>query len=171
MRVLITGASGSGTTTVGRSLAQAIDATYLDGDDYFWIASDPPFRAQREPRARLALALSHLHAAPRAVFSGSVVDWGDELEDAFALIVFLTLPADIRIERLREREARRFGQAHPGFIEWASRYDAGGVEGRTRAIHERWLAERSCPVLRIDGDLTNDERIVRIVKSLPGIIP
>jgi hypothetical protein len=48
-------------------------------------------------------------AAHRASLFGetrSVVDWGRELEDSFSLIVFLTVPADIRVARLRVRERR-----------------------------------------------------------------
>lgn len=38
---------------------------------------------------------------PGVVLSGSIVGYGAEVEDAFDLIVFLYLPADIRVERLR----------------------------------------------------------------------
>ncbi|MFL6605024.1 MAG: hypothetical protein ACJ8R9_27330 [Steroidobacteraceae bacterium] len=44
MRILITGASGSGTTTFGRALATEMDWAFFDADDYYWMPSDPPFR-------------------------------------------------------------------------------------------------------------------------------
>jgi cytidylate kinase len=44
-----------------------------------------------------------------AVVAGSVVDWGTEIEDAFALIVFLIVPAELRIERLGRREEATLG--------------------------------------------------------------
>jgi adenylate kinase family enzyme len=36
VRVHIFGASGSGTTTLGRTLAERLGVRFFDGDDYFW---------------------------------------------------------------------------------------------------------------------------------------
>jgi adenylate kinase family enzyme len=47
MRVLITGASGSGTTTLGRALAARLGFAFLDADDYYWLPSDLPFPTQQ----------------------------------------------------------------------------------------------------------------------------
>lgn len=43
MHIHITGASGSGTTTLGRALAQALGWRYLDADRYYWLPTSPPF--------------------------------------------------------------------------------------------------------------------------------
>jgi hypothetical protein len=62
------------------------------------------------------------------------------------------------------REAARYGERAiaPGgdrhefaeaFLEWAGRYDEGGLDVRSRALHEAWLAKLACPVLRVDGTL------------------
>ena len=39
----ITGASGSGTTTLGRALASAWAVPHADTDDYFWVPTTPPY--------------------------------------------------------------------------------------------------------------------------------
>ena len=36
---------------------------------------------------------------------------------------------------------------------------AGGLEMRTRAFHEAWLATLSCPVVRLEGDLSAGEQL------------
>jgi adenylate kinase family enzyme len=169
MRVLITGASGSGTTTLGRALAAKLGFAFFDADDYYWLPSDPPFRHKREPALRLALLLAGLAKVRSAVLSGSVVHWGAELEESFSAIVFLTLPASIRVARLREREGARFGQVDEDFLEWAAQYEEGGMAGRSLAIHERWLAQRSCPIIRIDGDWSVQERVTRCLAALPSL--
>jgi hypothetical protein len=94
------------------------------------------------------------------------MNWGAELENSFSLVVFLTLNAEIRVARLRVRELAMLGQIDPEFLEWAGQYEEGRLPGRSRRRHEQWLSERSCPVLRLDGDLSVDERLTRVVQAL-----
>ena len=81
---------------------------------------------------------------PRAhwVLSGSLQGWGDPVISYFDLAVFLYTVKNIRLQRLRAREASCFGAdaVAPGgwryeeteeFIEWASRYDEGDTVSRT----------------------------------------
>ena len=61
MRVHVVGASGSGTTTLGRALAVRLGCPFFDTDDYIWLPSEPPFQHIRERGERQA----RLGAAPR----------------------------------------------------------------------------------------------------------
>ena len=166
MRILVTGSSGSGTTTLGRALAQHFGFEFFDADDYYWLRTEPPFQEKREPAQRISLLLEDLERVPSAVVAGSVMEWGTELEDGFTLIVFLTLDAEIRVARLRERELARYGRVDEAFLTWAAQYEIGRMSGRNRTRHEKWLSERVCPVLRLDGDLSVEERVACIVKAL-----
>jgi hypothetical protein len=102
----------------------------------------------------------------RVVIAGSIVDWGEQIEDTLSLIVFLTVPASIRVERLRRREEQLCGQADSAFLEWAKQYDDGILPGRSRAKHERWLASRHAPIIRIDGDVDLSESVARVVAAV-----
>ena len=166
MRVLVTGASGSGTTTLGRAVSRELEVAFFDADDYFWVPTDPPHQQQRDPSARLSLLVADLANVPQSVTAGSVINWGGELEDSFSLIVFLTLPRELRLARLREREVARFGRADSKFLEWAAQYDDGSVDVNSRTGDERWLTKRSCPVLRVEGDISVPERVARVAKAL-----
>jgi adenylate kinase family enzyme len=168
-KILITGASGSGTTTLGRALATRLGCAFHDADDYYWLPTDPPFQRKQDPGIRLARLLQAWENASTAVLSGSVMNWGVELEDSFSLIVFLTVAAEIRVKRLRERETRRLGHADPAFLAWAAQYDEGPPEGRSRSKHEAWLARRSCAVLRIDGDTSTEWRLARVLGALGDV--
>jgi hypothetical protein len=53
------------------------------------------------------------------------------LEESLSLVVFLTVPAEIRVARLGERELRRFGRVDPAFFAWAAQYDEGRLDGRS----------------------------------------
>src|SRR5262245_27358892 len=116
-RILVVGASGSGTTTLARALAGELRIARLEIDDYFWSPTETPYRERRDERARLSLILTDLAKVRDCVLAGSVMNWGAELEDSFSLIVFLTLDAQVRVARLREREIARFGRVDPEFLE------------------------------------------------------
>lgn len=169
MRVLVTGASGTGTTTLARALSAELKIAFFDADDYFWLPTEPPYQHKREPGARLSLFVGDLAKAPHSVTSGSVINWGRELENCFSLIVFLTLQPELRAARLREREVARFGRADPEFLEWAAQYDEGSLDINSRMGDERWIAERSCPVVRIEGDIPVQERVARVTNVLSNL--
>ena len=83
------------------------------------------------------------------------MDWGESLIERFDHVVFLTVDPEIRIDRLKRREAARKRETNDAaqreFFEWARGYDDPNFSGRSRARHERWLAALPCPVLRLDS--------------------
>jgi adenylate kinase family enzyme len=175
LRIHITGASGSGTTTLGRTLAEAYGLKHFDTDDYFWIATDPPYQQIRPREERLALLEPVVTRHNRWILSGALDGWGDPLCRLFDLVVFLYVPQGIRLERLRQREIRRYGaeSIEPGgrmhdqyneFIAWAGRYDAGDESVRSLLRQERWLETLQCSVIRLEGDMTIEERMTRIAE-------
>lgn len=168
MRIHITGASGSGTTTLGKALADQLGGVFLDADDFFWSPSEPPYRSKRSAQERLSLLLAELSHSAVTVLSGSVDGWGAEIEDAFDGVVFLYLDTALRLHRLRVRELQRFGEVNPAFIEWAAQYDDGPPEGRSLARQRTWLSKRSCPVLYMEDDLSTVDRLTRVNLWIKG---
>ena len=49
--ILITGAAGTGTTTLARALAHELRATHLEADVFLWLPSYPPYQHQVEKRS------------------------------------------------------------------------------------------------------------------------
>ena len=161
-RIHVTGASGAGVTSLGRALADALAISHHDTDDYFWRPTNPPYKEIREIADRLRLMREVFLDRSDWVLSGSLDGWGDPIIPLFDLVVFLYVPTPVRLERLRAREAQRFGaevvgpggarnQQVEAFIEWASHYDDGTREGRNLARHQAWLATLPCRVQRLDG--------------------
>jgi hypothetical protein len=116
---------------------------------------------------------------PRAdwVLSGDISGWGDEIMPRFDLVVFLTTPQNVRMQRLRTREAAHFGAdaVAPGgwrnvdteaFIDWASHYEDGTREGRSLAKQQAWLERLPCPVLRLDGSRPLSHLVADICATL-----
>lgn len=160
-RIGITGGSGCGVTTLGAALAERLGAVHIDTDDHFWIATDPPYRVKREVPERLARIRAEQARTGRWVMSGTLDGWAEAVTGDAGLIVFLQVPTEVRLERLRRRELERFGEAlrpggtmhenHQEFIAWAAHYDDGTLHGRSLPRHEQWLGGLTLPVLRLDG--------------------
>ncbi|WP_455287674.1 AAA family ATPase [Cupriavidus necator] len=163
MYILITGAAGSGTSTLATAVADVTHSRVLETDDYFWRPTDPPYQQRFGSEERRAALLRDLRSSPDAVVAGALIDWGEELEDAFDLVVFLYLPTAIRLARLKLREERRFGKADPEFLAWAAQYDEGTAEGRSLERHRQWLKNRKCPVLYLESDDTVDVRLQSVL--------
>lgn len=172
-RVNFLGASGVGTSTVGRLLADALRITHFEADDYYHGPSDPPFQNLRSPEERCELLTRDLGKCDGWVLSGGIVGWEPLPVIDLTFVVFLWVPTHIRIERLRRRERERFGtridlggdmhETHEEFIDWASKYDTGNIEGKTLDLHEEHLQSLNCPVLRLRGDLPANENLSSIL--------
>lgn len=177
-RIHILGASGSGTTTLARALADDLAMPTFDSDDFFWIRTDPPFRTIRPRDERMAMLLAALAPFESWSLSGSMVGWDGEIAPRFTLVVYLWVPPEIRMARLLERERARYGdRIQPGgpmheasvtFLQWAAAYDSAGIEQRSRVLHQHWLASVRAPVLRIEGDTSPAERL-SLVKGALGL--
>jgi adenylate kinase family enzyme len=109
-RVHIFGASGSGTTTLGASLAQSLWCPHFDSDNYLWLPTDPPFQQLRKREQRQHLMIADLSSEHGWVLSGSLCGWGDVAIPLFDLAVFLWIPQELRMSRLLHREQQRYGE-------------------------------------------------------------
>ncbi|MFK7970545.1 MAG: AAA family ATPase [Bacteroidia bacterium] len=172
MKIHIFGASGSGTTSLGEALSQRWSYTHLDADDYYWVKTDPPFQEKIPIEKRNARITEDFEALENVIISGSMVSWGPEWTHAYDYAIFLYVPPALRLERLRAREVERYGklldtnptfkQNSEAFLTWASQYDEGTFTGRSLAVHERWIEQLTCPVIRLDNTGTMDDLVAEV---------
>jgi len=170
----ILGASGSGTTTIAGAVANRLGYRHFDSDSYFWAPSAEPFTLHRDREERVTLLEKDLNSYENWVLSGSLADWGNSVIPHFDLVVFVTVPQEIRMERLKKREYERYGKMIlPGgsrydnseaFLAWAESYDDGGLEIRSFQSHEVWLKRLLCPLLRIEN-LVLEESVTEVVNA------
>ena len=145
-RIHILGASASGTTTLAKALSEKMGYCHFDSDDYYWVTTDVPFTQIRDLEKRRELLKRDLESTSEWVLSGSLCGrqrYGNEIE-----------------------ENGRMYQKHKDFVEWASQYDEAGIEMRSKALHDLWLAKLPCPVLKIEGDKTVEERRDMVIREL-----
>lgn len=161
--VHIYGASGSGTSTLGRYISEKLGYFFMDTDDYFWEPTNPPYTTKRNPSTRINLMREDIERYDNVVISGSLVDWGDELIPLFTLAIRVETDTNIRLERLKAREREKFGSRidiggdmydnHVEFINWAASYDDGGIDMRSKAKHDDWQKQLICPLILVDGNM------------------
>ncbi len=100
----IFGASGSGTTTLGKKICEELGYTQMDTDDYFWMPTEPKFTHKRPIKERVELMKNDINKSDNVVISGSLTDWGNELIPYFTLAIRIEMKQSVRIERLKKRE-------------------------------------------------------------------
>jgi len=174
-KIHIFGASGSGTSSIAQAVAEKLGYKHFDSDNYLWLPTAEPFTELRPEEERIAMLEKDLASCNQWVESGSLCGWGDIFIPLFDLVVFVYVPPDIRVERLKKREYQRYGDATlPGgsryestieFIEWAAGYDSGLLTGRSLPKHESWLSGITCDVLRI-VNLDFDESVNAVVNFI-----
>ena len=171
----IFGASGSGTTTLAREISARFGYFHMDTDDYFWLPTNPMFTTKREKSERLALMQKDIETHEKIVISGSLCDWGDNLIPCFDLAIRVVTDTETRLQRLKEREYRRFGNRicpggdmydeHIKFLAWASKYDTGDITMRSKAKHDEWQKLLSCPLITVDGAEMPEKNIQYLQKG------
>jgi adenylate kinase family enzyme len=169
-------ASGVGTSTLGKALAEKLNYYHFDTDEYYWLPPQYSFTQSRERAERQNLLMRDLMKHDNWILSGSLCGWGDIFIPSFDVVIYLWIPKNIRIKRLIQREKRIYGEdIEPGgkkynqfleFIEWASQYEDGGIDIRSKALHQEWLSSLTCPVVRLEGDLSVQERVNSIIKVI-----
>ncbi len=176
----IYGASGSGTSTLGRKISEELGYKFMDTDDYFWLPTNPQYTTKRSKEERLALMKKDISENDNVVISGSLADWGDELIPLFTLAIRLVTDTEIRIERLKTREKQKFGDRimpggdmytnHTEFIEWARKYDAGSVDMRSKAKHDEWQQLLQCRQIVLNGADDLDENFKKVRVEINSVI-
>jgi len=176
IKIHIFGASGSGVSTLGRVLALELQVPFFDADDYYWKQTDPPFIEAIPVEERKNLLKNAVADKKSWVVSGTLVSWGDSIQDEFDFAVYLSVPAEERIRRLKRRETEKFGSrieiggdmhdAHLKFLYWAAQYDEGYMGGRSKTKHEAWIKALKCLVLRIDGIVSTEEALSRVLEYM-----
>ena len=176
MKILIFGASGSGTTTLGEELAKRIDCVHLDADDYYWKKTDPPFLIKIPLAERNTKLKTNFNHNENLVLSGSMVSWGKEWETAFDLAIFIDLNSDERMRRLKQREVERYGiqllndeqikRNSEDFLNWAKQYENPDFEGRSLRLHKKWMKLLDCDVMEVDGSMLLGDKVDRVIEKL-----
>lgn len=114
--------------------------------------------------------------SPSWVVSGTLVSWGNVIQDQFDFAVYVYAPREVRLQRVKKRELEKFGariqvggdmhEGHLKFLDWAAQYDEGYLGGRSKKKHEAWIETLNCPVLRIDGSESTGSSMAKVLEYI-----
>ncbi len=169
-RIIVCGGNGAGKSTLGRKLAEVSGYQFRDIEEYYFPEVDSlyPYAAARTKEEVGRLLLEDMRKYPRFILASVKGDYGKEVESLFTRAVLISVPGDIRMERVRNRSFQKFGSR---MLPGGALYDKeeaffSMVEKRPATIAEDWLAAVSIPVIRVDGTETVSKNVDKIMEAL-----
>ncbi len=155
MRIIICGLNGAGKSTLGKILAKRLHYEFRDIEDYYFPKTDDKYEysVQRTEEEVAALLLKDLEEHADIVLASVRGNYSEQIEKLFDLAVYIDIPKETRMARIRKRSNDKFGDRMlPGgdLYESEERFFKL-VEARTDDHAKAWLSDLSCPVIYIDG--------------------
>ena len=162
--ICVCGLNGSGKTTLARALAEELGFNHMDVEDYYFTSADNPYATARTREEVEELLLTDIRQHPCFVFSAVNGNMTAEINGYYDLIIYLEVPLDIRMKRIRQRAVDKFGdRVLPGgaMYEQEEKFFAYAEKRKPDAI-EDWLKTVPCRVLRLDGTQPVQENVRRV---------
>ena len=158
--ILITGLS------VCRLLAEKLNYFSMDVEDYYFFKSDIPYSKFHTLEETQRLMERDIEKYQKFVLATVNCNWG-KINSAFKLAVVLMAPIDIRMERIKTREYKKFGDR---VLKGGDLYDSqlkfhNKVLARTDEHIEKQMQYISCPVLKLDATLTLTDIVNKIYEA------
>ena len=165
--ICVCGLNGSGKTTLAGALAKELNFKHMDVEQYYFTSTDNPYASSRTREEVERLLLEDIKRNPCFVFSAVNGDMTLGINENYSLVIYLDVPLDIRMKRIRQRAIDKFGNrvlSGGDMYEQEEKFFAF-AEKRTPEKIEKWLKTLSCKVIRLDGTKPIPEN-VEVIKSL-----
>lgn len=168
--VIVCGLNGAGKSTLGRALAERLRFHFIDNENLYFPKTDPSY-LYATPRTRdevKRLLLNEIREHGNFVFASVKGDYGEDVYPLFRCAVWVDVPRNLRMERVRNRSFQKFGNRMlPGgdLYEQEERFFEF-VAARDEDTVERWLRDIRCPVIRVDGTKPIEENVAYIVGKI-----
>lgn len=159
--IAIVGGNGSGKTALGAALSEELNYKHMDIEDYYFREAENPYS---QPRTRKEVVQSmELDAVKYRNFIISAVncDFGDKINSLYECVIYLKVPLEIRLKRVKQRVYDRFGDR---VLEGGDMYEQeqgffDSIVRKTMEETDRWVKGVSCPIISVDGTKPIDDTI------------
>lgn len=169
--IAVVGGNGSGKSTLGAALAKSLGYKHMDVEDYYFQESSVPYSNPRTKAEVQELLLSDMNTHSEFVFSSVGGDMGSEINAKYDLIVYITVPLAVRMERVKQRAVKKFGDR---VLEGGDMYEQEKaffdfVASRTLDKLDAWINTMECPVFYVDGCQTISESMRQIIEFVDSL--
>jgi dephospho-CoA kinase len=151
--IAIVGGNGSGKSTLGKCLAALLGCRYMDVEDYYFRPSDTTYANPLTKEEVNAAMQTDINAYGSFVLSSVYGDRGANINARYTHIVYIEVPKEIRLQRVKQRSFKLFGSRMlPGGDLYASEqkfFDM--VECRSLDKLDAWVQQMKLPVMYVDG--------------------
>lgn len=170
MGMIICGLNGTGKSTLGKALAEKLHIHFIDIEDLYFpeADSDDKYAFSRTFEEVKELLLQEMKAHENFVLASVKGEYGEEFFSFLEYVVLLDVPRAIRLQRVRNRSFRKFGNRMlPGgdLHEREERF-FDLVRSRAEDTVEEWVKSLECPVIRVDGTKPVEENVNFILKRV-----
>ena len=168
--IIVCGLNGAGKSTLGRALADELGFYFIDIEDLYFPKTDRNY-TYASPRTRgevEKLLESELKAHENFVFASVHGDYGEGVYPFFTYAVLISVPGDVRIERVKNRSFQKFGDRMlPGgdLYEQEERF-FDLVRSRKEDPVTEWAESLNCSVIRVDGTKLIEENVKLIIGEI-----
>ena len=170
MGILLCGLNGAGKSTIGRILAERMSWQFIDNEDLYFPKEDASylFSNPRSKEEVIHLLEEKIEEDDRFVFAAVKGDYGEKLLTKLDYVVLIEVPKETRMERVKMRSARKFGdriQEHGDLADTENAWFSV-VNSRPENFVTEWLERVPCPVIRIDGTAPVEENVNYLLEKL-----
>ena len=164
-RIVVCGLNGAGKSTFGRALAAELGCPFFDIEDFYFPdrKADEPYIASLPREEVSARLLDALNGCDAFVLASVTADYGAGAEACLDRAVFLHVPDEVRMQRVRERSDARFGarMLSGGDLYAQEEQFFAMVKKRSEERVSSWLERTGIPVVHLDGTLPVEENLRR----------
>lgn len=167
--IIVCGLNGSGKSTFGKALAEALNYRFLDVEDYYFPNKQNNYKYEN-PRSTKEVTESLIDDIGNCnfVFASVIGNYNDELISKFTHVILIEVPKEIRLERVRNRSFQKFGCR---MLEGGDLYEKESaffeyIKNRKEDYVEKWLNTIKCPIIKIDGTKSIEDNIKIVIKIL-----
>ena len=184
--IAIIGLNGAGKSTLAHVLAKKLHYFEIDVEDYYFpeqrssrinalegkSSADVSFIPYLSPKAKSEVEFAirkDINCNPQFVLSGVSLNWSESILSQIDIVFYLHVPLNERLQRIRSREAQRFGSR---ILPGGDMYDQhieflNKVENRSEQEITRSLENLSCPVVNVEKllPLRNDTLVIHFLQG------
>lgn len=172
--IQICGLNGCGKSALGKALAAEISFHYIDSERLYFDTenSTAAYAAPRSHEEVTQLLMQEICTYHNFVFASVRGNYGNEILSKYNYVIVIEVPKEIRLQRVRERSFRKFGNRMlpGGDLHEAEEAFFRMVASRGEDYIENWLQSVSCPILRIDGTKPIAESVQYILQAINKLL-